>query len=192
MRGLRVVVELLGRLYQVNQVLLVAVLLSELAVRFLVAPHETLLALRLRRQRRLVEVDQRARLRVQVRVRQDQLLVLQVVGILVRDVIPGLSLGSESFRVEAVFVLLQLGQEAWADFEIRPARVYIFKRFKQAPLVATHQEGRDHKASSVLRLDRLHQHALVVIDRLLHELVDFLGDLLSSVEESLLLVILPV
>ena len=101
-------------------------------------------------------------------------------------------LGPNALDSESVLVALQLIEETRSHFEIRSARVQKLKSFVQTPLVAAHEKSGNDETGSVLRLDRLNEDTLVIVDGFFHELVDLLGDLLCGVEQRLLLVVLPV
>jgi len=110
----------------------------------------------------------------------------------VRDFSPALSLRPNSLDSESILIALQLCKEAGSHLKVRSARVEELESFVETPLVAAHKESSNDEAGSVLGLDRLNEYTLMVVDGFFHKLIDLLRDLLSGIEQRLLLIILPV
>jgi hypothetical protein len=73
-----------------------------------------------------------------------------------------------------------------------PPRIEELESLEHAPSVPAHNEGRNDETGPVLCLFTLDQDALVILEGLVHEIVDLVRYFFSFVEENLLFVILPV
>lgn len=105
---------------------------------------------------------------------------------------PSLRFGANASLVKFVLILWELTQETLPHLQILSSWVEELQSLQKTPSVSSHYEGSDHKTSSVLSFDWLHQYRLLIVYCFLHELVDLIRYFLLSIKESLLLVILPV
>lgn len=71
-------------------------------------------------------------------------------------------------------------------------RVEELESLDHTPPIPPHDEGSNHEAGPILRLLALDKNTFVVLESLVHEVVDLIWDFLRLVEQDLLLVVLPV
>ncbi|MGB2045880.1 MAG: hypothetical protein ACPHUD_09120 [Porticoccaceae bacterium] len=87
---------------------------------------------------------------------------------------------------------MKLSQERWPHLQVLPPRVDELERLEHTPPVFAHYEGCDDEAGPILRFLALDKNAFVIVNALVHKVVDLVWDLLSLIEKHLLLVVLPV